>query len=50
MIVRVLPLSSSWAVFLILGLLSYSPPRPSVVSGRPLCVRAPPKNTHPELA
>lgn len=45
MTVNILPLSSSWAVLLNLSLLSYSPPRPSVVSGRPLCVCAPPKHT-----
>lgn len=40
-----LPLSSSWAVLQSLGLLSYSPLRPSVVSGHLLCVIVPPENT-----
>lgn len=44
--VCVLPVSSSWVALLSLEFLSCSLPRPSVVSGDPLCVYAPPKNTH----
>lgn len=43
--VCILPLFSSWLVLPSLDLLSYSLPRPSVVSSRPLCVCGPPEHT-----